>query len=139
MSQSIRLGLIAVASPLEVGAGDAPALLAQLEAAFHAEDQPPIDIVGCRVVTSSAAAVEAGRAFYDGRADAVVAIAASWFEDYLVLDLLEECPIPVVAWARPGMETGSLCGMQQLWLHAQAARPPTATDASAVDAISALS
>ena len=65
-------------------------------------------------MTSSASAVEAGRVFYDDRADAVVAVAASWFEDYLVLDLLEECPVPVVAWARPGMETGSLCGMQQL-------------------------
>ena len=32
MTQPIRLGLIAVASPLEVGAGDAAALLARLEA-----------------------------------------------------------------------------------------------------------
>jgi len=31
-----------------------------------------------------------------------------------VLDLLEECHLPVILWARPGMETGALCGMQQL-------------------------
>ncbi len=114
MSQPIRLGLIAVASPLEVGAGDAPALLARLEVAFRAPGSPPIEIAGCMVVTTPDAAVAAGRAFYDQRVDAVIAIAASWFEDYLVLDLLEECPVPVVAWARPGMETGALCGMQQL-------------------------
>ena len=59
-------------------------------------------------------AVKAGRQFYDQRVDAVCVLAASWFEDYLVLDLLEECDVPVIAWARPGMETGSLCGMQQL-------------------------
>jgi L-fucose isomerase-like protein len=114
MPQPIRLGLIAVASPLEMGAGDALALLARLEEAFRAPGSPPIETAGRMVVTGSAAAVVAGRAFYDQRVDAVVAIAASWFEDYLVLDLLEECSVPVVAWARPGMETGALCGMQQL-------------------------
>jgi len=114
MSQPIRLGLIVVASPPEVGAGDAPALLARLGTTLRADDQPPIEITGCMVVTTPDAAVAAGRAFYDQRVDAVVAIAASWFEDYLVLDLLEECLAPVVAWARPGMATGSLCGMQQL-------------------------
>jgi L-fucose isomerase-like protein len=32
----------------------------------------------------------------------------------LVLDMLEECNAPLIAWARPGMGTGSLCGQQQL-------------------------
>jgi L-fucose isomerase-like protein len=40
--------------------------------------------------------------------------ATSWFEDFLVLDLLEECSVPVLLWALPGMETGALCGCQQL-------------------------
>ena len=65
-------------------------------------------------MTDPTSAVKAGRYFYDHRLDAVCIVAASWFEDYLVLDLLEECDVPVIAWARPGMETGSLCGMQQL-------------------------
>jgi L-fucose isomerase-like protein len=65
-------------------------------------------------VTDPESAVKAGRYFYDQRVDAICVLAASWFEDYLVLDLLEECDVPVIAWARPGMETGSLCGMQQL-------------------------
>jgi L-fucose isomerase-like protein len=65
-------------------------------------------------VTDPGSAVEAGRRFYDERVDAVCVVAASWFEDYLVLDMLEECHLPLIAWARPGMETGSLCGMQQL-------------------------
>jgi L-fucose isomerase-like protein len=146
MSQPIRLGLIAVASPLEVGAGDAPALLARLEEILRAPSSPAVDIAGSLVVTGSSTAVAAGRAFYDKRIDAVVAIAASWFEDYLVLDLLEECPVPVVAWARPGMETGSLCGMQQLcFMLKQLGRPylllfdePRAEPAEGPDAADAV-
>ncbi len=61
-----------------------------------------------------ASAVANGRLFYDARVDVICVIAASWFEDYLVLDLLEECDVPAILWARPGMETGALCGMQQL-------------------------
>lgn len=66
------------------------------------------------VVKDPESAVKVGKYFYDQRVDALCVLAATWFEDYLVLDLLEECNTPVIAWARPGMETGSLCGMQQL-------------------------
>jgi L-fucose isomerase-like protein len=61
-----------------------------------------------------AGAIANGRLFADARVDVLCVVAASWFEDYLVLDLLEECDAPVILWARPGMETGALCGMQQL-------------------------
>ncbi len=110
----IRLGIASVSSPLEVGASDAPALLDQLQQAACGAIQ---DVEICRppkAVTDPSSAAEAGRYFYDQRVDAACVVAACWFEDYLVLDLLEECDVPVVAWARPGMETGSLCGMQQL-------------------------
>jgi len=113
MKNRVRLGIAAVASPLEVGAGEAPALQERLRAAFAGAGQ--LELCPSRQpVTDPSAAVEAGRAFYDQRVDAVCVVAASWFEDYLVLDLLEECDVPLILWARPGMETGSLCGMQQL-------------------------
>ena len=67
MSQPIRLGLVAVASPLEVGAGDAPALLMRLEAAFRAPGAPPIEIAGRMVVTAPDAAVAGGRSGSRGR------------------------------------------------------------------------
>ncbi len=113
MQERIRLGLTAVASPLEVGAGEAPQLLARLGAAFAAREG--INLCSSRApVTTADEAAEGGRYFAAERVDVICAIAASWFEDYLLLDLLEECPAPLIAWARPGMETGSLCGMQQL-------------------------
>jgi L-fucose isomerase-like protein len=114
-SDYVRLGVTTVCSPLEVGANQAPALLDQLQRAFT---ESKIKRLGTYrapgPVTDPESAVEAGRYFYEQRVDAVCVLAASWFEDYLVLDLLEECDVPVIAWARPGMETGSLCGMQQL-------------------------
>ena len=111
----VRLGVISVASPLEVGAGDAPALMKQLRDAFSQAALSGLELIlSPHPATDPPSAVAAGRAFYGARVDATCAIAASWFEDYVVLDLLEECSVPVIAWARPGMETGSLCGMQQL-------------------------
>jgi len=114
MRQPIRLGITAVASPLEVGAGDAPAVLERLEAAFAAAYGDRVELISVGPAVDPASSAAAGRAFYDQRVDAICVVAVSWFEDYLVLDLLEECDAPLVAWARPGMETGALCGMQQL-------------------------
>jgi len=115
MRERVRLGIVAVASPLEVGAGEAPALRECLQAALARLDPERLELVPFEPpAMDPSSAVAAGRFFYAQRVDALCAVAASWFEDYLLLDLLEECPVPLIAWARPGMETGSLCGMQQL-------------------------
>ena len=76
-------------------------------------------VAGCEVVElgpvdSPARATAAGRLLAEQHVHAAAFAAASWFEDYLVLDLLEECSLPVLLWALPGMETGALCGCQQL-------------------------
>jgi L-fucose isomerase-like protein len=115
MTGAIRLALTAVASPLEVGAADAPLLLARLREGFSASRHPGLELcVSDGPLGTPEQAVVAGRRFYDLRVDALCVVAASWFEDYLVLDLIEECRVPVILWARPGMETGALCGTQQL-------------------------
>jgi L-fucose isomerase-like protein len=111
----IRLGITVVCNPLEVGADQAPGLLNQLEHSFATAGFGRLEVVcSAEIVKDPSSAVKVGKCFYDQRVDAVCVLAATWFEDYLVLDLLEECDVPVIAWARPGMETGSLCGMQQL-------------------------
>ncbi|MFB3923266.1 MAG: hypothetical protein ACE145_16210 [Terriglobia bacterium] len=114
-SNNARLGVVTVCNPLEVGAGQAPALLDQMHMAFKTASLPQLEVIRPHhPVTDPTSAVHAGRYFREQRVDALCVLAASWFEDYLVLDMLEECDVPLATWARPGMETGSLCGMQQL-------------------------
>jgi len=112
-NNSIRLGLAVVASPLEVGADKAPTLLNELQKTLGKYENLEIHTYQ-KPVNSPQNAIEAGRLFYDKRIHAICVISASWFEDYLVLDMLEECDVPVMVLGLPGMETGSLCGTQQL-------------------------
>lgn len=106
-----HIGVGALSSPLEVGADRAPKAE---EALAHLLEE-----LGCKVlrlgsIDSAAKSIQAGRKLAEEHIHAVVFASASWFEDYLVLDLLEECNIPVFLWSLPGMETGALCGSQQL-------------------------
>jgi L-fucose isomerase-like protein len=106
-----KVAVGALASPLEVGADRAPQAAAELAAL--------LGTAGCEVVplgpiTTADAATAAGQRLAATGVDALALAPASWFEDYLVLDLLEECPLPVCLWPLPGMETGALCGTQQL-------------------------
>jgi len=105
------LGLIVVASPLEVGAEQAPGLLKQ---AGEVLSQIGLRPVHPAVVSDPGAARKVGASF--GDVDVLCVIAATWSEDHLVQDILAtmgESPL-VVAWALPGLHTGSLCGTQQL-------------------------
>lgn len=106
-----KVAVIGLSSPLEVGAAEAPEA-AQALARWLVKS-------GCAVVSLGAVDTAeksraTGQRFAEEQVQAVVAVATSWFEDYLVLDLLEEWPAPLLLWSVPGMETGALCGMQQL-------------------------
>jgi L-fucose isomerase-like protein len=105
-----HIGVAALSSPMEVGAGRAARAASDLVRILKQN--------GCEVVTLGSidtpdAAAAAGRKLAEVHVDAVALTPASWFEDYLVLDLLEECDVPVLLWPLPGMETGALCGAQQ--------------------------
>jgi len=101
---------------LEVGADRSAQAAGDLAEALSA--------AGCEVVSVGAIgtaedAVAAGRRLAEAHVDAVALAPGSWFEDFLVLDLLEESLVPVLLWPLPGMETGALCGAQQVtsYLH----------------------
>jgi len=107
----LRVGVASLSSPLEVGADRAEPAAAELAGMLEA--------AGCEVVALGAVngpdkSTAAGRRLAAEHVHAVAFVATSWFEDYLVLDLLEECSVPVLLWSLPGMETGALCGSQQL-------------------------
>lgn len=46
--------------------------------------------------------------------DVLCVCVGTWSEDHHLLDLLEYVDKPVILWAFPGVDTGSLCGVQQI-------------------------
>jgi L-fucose isomerase-like protein len=106
-----RIGVASLSSPLEIGADRAPAAAENLARALES--------IGCDVVQLGSLdepdkSVAAGRKLAESHVHAVAFAAVTWYEDYLALDLLEECSVPVLLWSLPGMQTGALCGSQQL-------------------------
>jgi L-fucose isomerase-like protein len=105
------LGLIVVVSSLEESARKAPAILAQASDILSKEG---LRLVSPALVDSATAARAAAAHIHE--VDAVCVVAATWSEDFMVQDLLAhlEPQVPIVAWALPGLHSGSLCGTQQL-------------------------
>lgn len=106
-----KLGVVVFSSPLEVGAARAEQAVVDVTRRLES--------IGCKtvhagVVDDPQKATQAGRHLAEAHVAAVVMVSACWFEDYLALDFMEECPAPLLLWSLPGMETGALCGMQQL-------------------------
>jgi L-fucose isomerase-like protein len=105
-----RIGVGSPSSPMEIGADQAPQLATELARLLREAGCEPIDL---GAIGTADQAARAGRRLAEAHVDAVALTPACWWEDYLALDLLEECDVPVAFWSVPGMDTGSLCGTQQ--------------------------
>ena len=106
-----RVGVASLSSPLEVGADLAPRAAGELAEILR---ELGCEMVELGSIDNPQKSVAAGRKLAESHVHAVAFATTSWFEDYLVLDLLEECNVPVLLWSLPGIETGALCGSQQL-------------------------
>jgi L-fucose isomerase-like protein len=106
-----KVAVGSLSSPLEIGADRAPTVAAELATLLNAQG---CSVVPLGPVITPDLTVQAGNKAVESHVDAVVLVATSWYEDYLVLELWEECPVPIFLWSLPGMETGALCGNQQL-------------------------
>ena len=106
-----RVGLVVIRHPLEEGGEQAPRILAEGAAALRTAGMEVIEAPG--FVEDEASSVIVGRHFHDQRVPVIVVAVATWSADSNLLDLLEECSVPVVTWAFPGMNPGSMCGSQQ--------------------------
>ena len=130
-----KVAVAALASPLEVGAERAPQAAEDLAAVLRAAGY---EVVALGAISTAEAAVAAGRRLAAAGAAALAFVPVSWFEDYLVLDLLEECSLPLCLWPLPGMETGALCGTQQLTCYLKQLGTPFEAVFGAIEAGSAL-
>ena len=106
-----RVAVGSLSSPLEVGADRAPQAADDLAKLL---EQLGCEVLRLGAICGPERSADAGRQAAEWHAHAVAFCVASWFEDYLVLDFWEECQTPVLLWSLPGMETGALCGSQQL-------------------------
>lgn len=106
-----RVGVASVCSPLEVGADRAAQAAERLA---NLLESAGYQVVSLGVIDDADKSAVAGKRLSESHVHALMLVATSWFEDYLVFDILEECSVPLLLWSLPGMETGSLCGVQQL-------------------------
>lgn len=106
-----RIGLVVVTSPMEIGADQAPGILERASAVLAMSD---VEVVHPSVLSDEAGARRLALS-YTGL-DALCVVAATWAEDDLIYDLLAhmDAKPPLLAWAIPGLHTGSLCGTHQL-------------------------
>ena len=109
-----RVGICSISSPLEIGANRATQSAKDLERRLV---EAGCDVIAAGSVATPDESVAAGCKFNEKQVDAIVISPASWCEDYLVTDLIEECSVPIAFWPLPGMDTGALCGTQQMTWH----------------------
>jgi L-fucose isomerase-like protein len=107
-----RVGLVVTYAPLEVGWEQAPRLLeegrkrlSQLSLEIVAVESPVYDL---------ATGAKAAELFARMDVDVICWIAATWSYDHVPVDMVGKVRVPLIAWGLPGVETGSLCGSQQL-------------------------
>ena len=107
-----HIGLVSAYAPLEVGWKEAPKLLREAKQRFSklglkvtAVNKPVFDL---------ATGAKAAELFRKADVDVIVWVAATWSFDHVPVDVASRVGVPLVAWGIPGVETGSLCGSQQL-------------------------
>jgi L-arabinose isomerase len=107
-----KVGLVVTYAPLEVGWDQAPQLIARAAEALR---RLPIDLAPFeKPVFDISTALEAAERLRNAGIESVVWLAATWSFDSLALEFVRRCPVPLIAWGTPGMETGALCGSQQV-------------------------
>ncbi|MHC4734898.1 MAG: hypothetical protein ACYTDW_10640 [Planctomycetota bacterium] len=107
-----RVGLVVGYAPLEVGYEKAPQLLKESGKQLS---KLPVEIVSVdSPVYDLATGAQAADLFAKSGIDVLCWIAATWSYDHVPVDLVSKVNVPLIAWGMPGVETGSLCGSQQL-------------------------
>ena len=107
-----KVGFFMMVHPYEEGGEKAPELFRKALANLI---KIGVEVVEAdEVVRDGKSALRAAQKFKKNEVGLLCLVEATWSSDYLVLDILEEVDVPIITWALPGINTGSLCGTQQL-------------------------
>ena len=101
-----KTGFCITQHPLEVGAGMSQEHLKVVKEEFPRNSITFIPFE--KIIDNDITAKEAGMYFREQNIDILVAIQSSWSNDYHIVDILEYVAVPIVLWAVPGMENGSI-------------------------------
>lgn len=106
-----RIGLIGMAGPLEVGFSETPSILMRMK--NQLEKFAPV-ITNLDILYDFQTVQNAAQFFDQHEFDLLCVGVGTWSEDHHLLDFLEFHNKPVLLWAIPSIESGSLCGVQQI-------------------------
>lgn len=107
-----RIGFCIIQNPFEVGADKSEFFLKSAISSFSKYD---VNFFAFNeIIDNDYKAAKAGQFFYENNIDVLLTIQSTWSNDYYIVDILEFIDVPVILWAVPGMENGSLCGIHQL-------------------------
>lgn len=107
-----KLGIVGLAGQYEVGFDVAPALMNRCESSLAEAG------IGCFstgiVMYDLETSRRAADAFLATEFDAILVCVCTWSEDHHLLDLLDHIEKPVILWAFPSVDSGSMCGVHQI-------------------------
>lgn len=107
-----KIGFCVIQHPLEAEADKSLKILKETIKEFSKYD---IDFIPFgEIVDSDDKAANAGNYFYENKIDVLITVESTWSSDYHIIDILEYIDVPIILWAIPGMENGSLCSVHQL-------------------------
>ena len=103
---------IALAGEYEVGFQEAPAVY---RATVESLEKEGVRVLRTDIVMYDLHTMQQAAEYFSGKSfDVILVCVATWSEDHHLLDLMNYLHKPVMLVAYPGMETGSLCGVQQI-------------------------
>ncbi|MCL1896593.1 MAG: hypothetical protein FWG03_08605 [Clostridiales bacterium] len=108
-----KTGVVGLAGEYEVGFSEAGGLTDRCAAALAASGD--VDVYNAGVVMYSLKSTqEAAALLNDANPDVLLVCVCTWSEDHHLLDLLALIERPVILWAFPDVESGSMCGVHQI-------------------------
>ncbi|NLN80995.1 MAG: hypothetical protein GX136_00370 [Clostridiales bacterium] len=107
-----KIGLVSLAGQYEVGFNETPCLFKK---AAEGLEKSGFSIIKAEdVIYDGDTMKKAANTLKHREFDVLCVCIGTWSEDHHLLDLLEYIDKPVILWAFPAVDTGSLCGAHQI-------------------------
>ena len=108
----LKVAAVALAGEYEVGFDQTPALY---QKTVDALQNAGVDVLSSNIVMYNLETMLQAKEYLSERSfDVLLVCVGTWSEDHHLLDLLGYFHKPVILHAYPGVDTGSLCGVQQI-------------------------